>query len=288
MSYIMLDAGGTNIKYGLLDNNAGLEGGMGECPSRSCGSSEEIFRTIAAVINEKAGECGKLDGIGFSFPGPFDYSNGISWMKGIGKYDSVFGLSIKEGIAPYLDSAVSKAVPMLFMHDVTAFAEGYAAVSEYRRLLALVIGTGAGSAFVENGKCVSVFPGLPINGWIYNEPFKDSIIDDYISARGLEKLAFSYFGKYLDGKTLSREAMAGNGKALEVFSAFGENIAAALKPYIDVFRPDGIVFAGQISKSLEFFISPLARICPELSIMTEDNTSLRIFQGLYGYFRRNL
>ncbi len=40
------------------------------------------------------------------------------------------------------------------------------------KILCVCIGTGAGSAFVENGKTVKTGKGVPENGWIYQQPFE--------------------------------------------------------------------------------------------------------------------
>ena len=37
--------------------------------------------------------------------------------------------------------------------------------------------------------------GVPENGWIYQQPFGDSILDDYLSVRGLEQICLAVRGK---------------------------------------------------------------------------------------------
>ncbi len=287
MSFIMLDAGGTNIKSCVMDASGLLEGGISECPSLSGEDEGTIFSNLASVIAREAGKCASCEGIGFAFPGPFDYDAGVSLMRGIGKYDSIYGLSIRERLNDYLPQPL-RALPMLFAHDVMAFAEGVAAMPQFRRgrMIALVIGTGAGSAFVEDGRCLKGGrDGIPENGWIYNQAFRASIIDDYISARGQDRLAVKHFGKAVSGRRLDELAAAGDGRALAVFNEFGSALAEAVMPYIISFHPDTIVLAGQIARSARFFISPLAEAAGErVSIHVEPETSLRIFQGLLAAF----
>ena len=39
---------------------------------------------------------GNIGGIGIAIPGPFDYGNGISLIKDLEKYESLYGTNIKE------------------------------------------------------------------------------------------------------------------------------------------------------------------------------------------------
>ena len=114
------------------------------------------------------------------------------------------------------------------------------------------IGTGAGSAFVENGKTVKTGKGVPENGWIYQQPFGDSILDDYLSVRGLEQISLAVTGKVWSGKELYGLVKAGNMEAEEVWRRFGADVAAGLLPVLEEYRPDLLLLGGQIAK--KFFL----------------------------------
>ena len=80
-----------------------------------------------------------------------------------------------------------KEAKFLFLHDIEAFALGeswYGTCCEAEKILCVCIGTGAGSAFVEHRKPVKTGNGVPENGWIYQIPFRQGILDDYLSVRG--------------------------------------------------------------------------------------------------------
>ena len=288
--YVMLDAGGTNIKSGIIDESGQLLGTISEHPSMSSADKDTIFRNIASVIAMEAEKAERCDGIGFAFPGPFDYEKGISLMQGIGKYDSIYGIPVMEGLSGLLDSKLSSA-RTVFLHDVAAFAEGYASTVSGKtgKIMFVVIGTGAGSAFVVNGRCsADQTLGIPADGWIYNYPFKDSIIDDYISARGQSELAVRNFGHDVAGRLLDELATSGDGRALSLFDEFGANLEAAVRPFVDSFKPDMLVFAGQISKSFRFFSKQISALCLDrnIKIHIELDTSLRVFQGLFQAMKR--
>ena len=116
--------------------------------------------------------------------------------QGLNKYDAIYGIPLEREIkarVPELGSA-----RFLFLHDIEAFALGeswYGNCRDVDKILCVCIGTGAGSAFVENGKTVKTGKGVPENGWIYQQPFGDSILDDYLSVRGLEQISLAVTGK---------------------------------------------------------------------------------------------
>ncbi len=281
--YLLLDVGGTNIKGSALDADGDKICAYKEYPSKAKETKEVIFDNFYHILQDLKGE-EEIAGIGFAFPGPFDYEHGISLIKGINKYDAIYGISFREEFgkrnAKYLET------PMLFLHDVEAFALGCAHFGEARgakQIMCLCIGTGAGSGFVKNGKVVKEPEnGIPRNGWIYNTPFKDTIIDDYISVRGLHKLALEMMGEGLDGYELYQRCLKKDVAALAVYEAFGKLILEAIRPFIDSFHPDMLLLGGQISKSFSFFGKELTEYCMQKNtkIILEENTSKRAMQGL--------
>lgn len=296
---ILLDVGGTGIK-GAFTEGDGTIAGYREFPSGSDRDATGVFDHFAAILTElfRDSGAGSLSGIGFAFPGPFDYENGISLMKGIGKYDSIYGMSFRKE----LDRRIPQLsrVKMLFLHDIEAFGIGCVAggiVPAKGRALCLCIGTGAGSCFLVDGRPVKPgtisggekdTTGIPANGWIYNTPFKDSIIDDYLSERGLETLALSVTGRKMTGKELASAAAGGSRKARDIFDAFGENLAQAMEPFLTSFHPQTVVMGGKISESFSYFGSSFEKICREqgVQIRMEKETSIRAMQGLETMLKR--
>lgn len=291
--FLMMDVGGTGIKTGIFNQEGELLGEIESFPARSRESKEIIFSNFASIIEQMGGKLpGKEDtfqGIGMAFPGPFDYEQGISLMKGLDKYDEIYGYRLPEEIQKRIKkkSLLSEdGCRFLFLHDVEAFALGesrFGSASDLNRLFCLCIGTGAGSAFVENGAAVKQGKGVPQNGWIYDTPFKDSIIDDYVSVRGLRKQAEGCFLKIPDGAGLYCLALDGDERAKEVFKSFGRDVLQAITPFLREFGPDALILGGQISKSFSFFGEDLECFCNEqgIRIVLTVDTSRRALEGLY-------
>lgn len=80
-----LDIGGTNIRAGVVAENANLVGEIQSSESPSQKSSEQIisnFMELATNTVKKAEDEGYIvNKCGVGIPDPFDYENGISLMK---------------------------------------------------------------------------------------------------------------------------------------------------------------------------------------------------------------
>lgn len=128
--------------------------------------------------------------------------------------------------------------------------------------------------------------GVPENGWIYQQPFGDSILDDYLSVRGLEQISLAVTGKVWSGKELHGLVKAGNMEAEEVWRRFGADVAAGLLPVLEEYQPDLLLLGGQIAKSFSWFGKELERECEKrkIRIQIETETSGRAMEGLLSQF----
>lgn len=284
---VLLDVGGTGIKGCISREGSDVMEMYREFPAKSDGNSEAVFNNFSDIIKALGGG-GPVSGIGFAFPGPFDYSRGISLMRGIGKYDSIYGMPIRDELVKR--DARLKSARMIFVHDTEAFALGCVCAypnARHRKMMCLCIGTGAGSAFLRDGAVLKREEyGAPPKGWIYSLPFRDSIIDDYVSGRGLETAAEEMLGEKLSGKELSKRAEKGEKGALSVYRNFGETIAEAIRPVLASFHPDLLMLGGKIAKGYPYFGNPLKALCSENQIMieVETDTSAMTMKGLNSRF----
>ena len=251
--FIMLDVGGTEIKGGVFDVSGALLGGIRNFQAKAGENPDTIFENFCHIISDLGGGFPKekLEGIGMAFPGPFDYEQGISLMRGLNKYDQIYGMRIPEELRKR--SRKLERVKILFRHDVEAFARGvyrFGMKKQQEKVLCLCIGTGAGSAFLENGEALKKkTEAVPENGWIYNSAFRDSILDDYLSVRGLKRLSREIMGEEMDGKRLSELCSEKNPGALKVYREFGKILYEGILPFLDSFKPQALILGGQITKS---------------------------------------
>jgi glucokinase len=301
--YLTLDVGGTKIKGGVLNESGMLyRNKIMEFDAMSQKSEKVILNNFVQILEKLAlsieDENFSISGIGFAIPGPFDYLSGISLITGVGKYESIYKVNIKKeiidlvNVSNILKECMEVDYKLIFLHDIQAFAIGesfYGKASQYKRVMYVCIGTGTGSAFtIDNRIIISPSDNVPQNGWIYNAKLKKSIIDDYISVRGLHDLCIKKFGRDIEGETLCLMAGENNENALIVFDEFGKNLLEALEKFLCVFKPECLVLGGQISKSYQYFGKYLSENCDQnnIKVFINTNTSVTAMQGIYNQLER--
>ncbi len=281
--YLCLDVGGTQIKAAALDRDGNPAGELRYFPAEAKGERQAVLEHFAVVMEEIRIPGAEVAGIRIAFPGPFDYERGICLLRGLDKYDGLYGVNLRQEFADRLGMAPER---IRFTNDAAAYALGEMGFGEAKgaaRALFVCIGTGCGSAFGVEGELAKPgTPGVPENGYIYDTPFADGCIDDYISRRGLLLLTGERLGTALDGKALAERVQGGDREAAACFLAFGCRVRDALRPFLEGFRPEILCFGGQITRSASLFLPPVEDCCREAGIrvsVTED-TSLRTLQGL--------
>lgn len=301
---IVFDIGGLFIKAAVMNESGGVVPGTYMIyPARSKESREELLKHLADLIKEQANRIVartfRIDGIGYAFPGPFDYERGISYIRGVEKFEEIYGVNLREELSHRLaqeSSLMAKFTPgygIVFENDANLFALGEyekGKAGKYEKAICLTLGTGAGSAFVERGKLVKHRADVPENGWVYNQPFRDSIVEEYISTRGIVRLLkeAEMDGDALDVKAAAEMAKAGDGKAIAVFRRFGSLLGEMLLPFIRSFEPEAVVIGGQIAKSQELFIGSARDALREDPVHLEvsDETSISTFAGIARLLRQ--
>ncbi|MDF0480002.1 ROK family protein [Vagococcus sp. PNs007] len=287
--YLMIDVGGTGIKVNSIEADGGLIFNENKhYPSRSDGSKEIILENLKQILLTNYDVLSEMRydiaGIGIAFPGPFDYENGVSLIKGLRKYDAIYGVNLKVEIDNWLKEAFSISLPVIFENDATAFGLGeFYHLKEKVRGIGITLGTGCGSSFIEDNRICRIGYGLNDQGMIYDTPFKNGVIDDYLSSKGLSFIQESLGEVPLSGAELFLLASRGDKNAYDIFEKFGELIGEALLPFIERFSPDELVFGGEIAGSYHFFKKGVLRVIGDHNLKTRvtQNTSLATYKGLY-------
>ena len=122
------DIGGSHITCAAIDLVTGkiLRETLTE---REVNNQAQASVIIAAWTEALSSVLGKVSvdevrGIGFAMPGPFDYVNGICYIKGVAKFENLYGFNINDAISSSLD--VPEDFLLRFMNDASAFAVGEA------------------------------------------------------------------------------------------------------------------------------------------------------------------
>lgn len=196
----------------------------------------------------------KVKGIGFAMPGPFDYVKGICYIRGVAKYENLYGFNITDAISSSMD--VPGDFLIRFMNDASAFAVGEAwagSATKANRSLSITLGTGFGSAFISNRIPIVDGPDVPKLGCVYHLPHKDGIADDYFSTRGLLSRYKSVTGKELNGVKEVAALAASDKIVSDLFTDFGDKLGLFLAPWLKKFKAEIVVIGGNISHAYSLF-----------------------------------
>jgi glucokinase len=252
------DIGGSHIT--CMAVNPGLKEIIHEICIRktvdSQGPAEEILSTWAGALKECLASfpLSHVGGIGFAMPGPFDYPKGLALFSGVKKYDSLYNINIRDEMRRRL--SLPETIPVRFMNDATCFAIGEAwlgKASACRRTMAITLGTGFGSAFLDNGIPVESGDEVPAYGCVYHLPYGDSIADDYFSSRWFEKSYVSRFKRPSPGVKVMTDQAGTMPAVMEIFTDFGERLGTFLSPWLRRFHAGCITIGGNIARSYDLF-----------------------------------
>lgn len=270
-----LDIGGTFIKACGIENNTIIYETMSEFHAFSHENTDSVIDRFVSIILSLSESYNKYKqkmntsdvnylykqsiGIGLAFPGPFNYTEGISYIQGLSKYESLYGVNVRNELLKKLKKTEfaqnTGGISILFQNDGRLFGLGASTMYPNERLICLTIGTGLGSVFIDQGEIINKGENVPPGGYLYNQPFSGRANDEHFSRRGLLKLATSEksYDESVDVKELADFAKQGDLEAQAAFNKFGAKLAVMLAPYLKQFQPHRIVIGGQIAKSFDLF-----------------------------------
>ena len=209
----------------------------------------EALKEVLSKVNIE-----KVKGIGFAMPGPFDYVKGISYIKGVAKYENLYGFNIGDAIHSKLGVPVDFAIRL--MNDASSFAVGEAwggKAKNAERSMSITLGTGFGSAFISNKIPVVDGDDVPKLGCVYHLPFNGKIADESFSTRWFLSAYKAISGKEVTGVRELAEMAKNDTKALELFTEYGSNMGIFLAPWLKRFNAEILVIGGNISNAYPLF-----------------------------------
>ena len=252
------DIGGSHITCAAIDLVSGniLKETLSEREVNNEAQANEIISVWADALSGALEKVSfeNVKGIGFAMPGPFDYVKGICYIKGVAKYENLYGINIHEAIADAMK--VPDDFLIRFMNDASSFAVGEAwagSATRFKKSLSITLGTGFGSAFISD--CIPIVdgPAVPKIGCVYHLPYRDGIADDYFSTRGLLGRYKSITGIELKGVKELAALSSSDQIVMDLFTDFGDNLALFLSPWLTGFGAEILVIGGNISHAYNLF-----------------------------------
>jgi predicted NBD/HSP70 family sugar kinase len=280
MMSLGVDIGGSHVTASVIDLSA-----PGHHPLHLVRKSIDSFDTAFAIV-ESISNCIReilndrtpISEVGIAFPGPFDYEKGVSIVRNVGgKFEKTFGLHIKQALQ---DATGQGDTLFRFSNDAHCLAVGaYARAGlSSKRTVFLTLGTGFGSAFMENGRLISQHTALPATGAFYNEPFLASIADDYFSTRWFHHTYKQVTGSEIAG--VQELARMDSDTSRGIFNEFGANLGSFLSRWLEEFECNELVIGGNISKAGQLFVKSLKQqLGSDLSIIFCEDTEECILAG---------
>lgn len=247
-----VDIGGSHITAAIVDLYRGVlvKDSIKRNEVNSRNEKDEIFSAWHKVIrNANGGDLNENCKIGIAMPGPFDYKNGISLIKDQDKFNSLFGLNIKNELAQRLGIP---ATNIKFVNDAASFMYGevnYGAAKGFTNALGVTLGTGLGSATSING--------VAKDAELWNSKFLAGIAEDYLSTRWFVNKYRDLTGKEVEGVKKLAAMVKVDPFAKQIFNEFGRSLGHFLVDFIKTTGSEIVVLGGNISKSFDLFGPPL-------------------------------
>ena len=255
MNYsIGTDIGGSHISCAAVNMDTAelLQDTFSTEKVNSKAPAEEILERWTNALIKCIAALGKEDlvGIGFAMPGPFNYETGVAMFERVEKYESLHGLDVGSILRDKLKLKESTGVR--FMNDATSFAVGEAWLGKaagFKKSLALALGTGFGSAFIEDGVPVVEREDVPELGCLWHLPYRGGIADDTFSTRWFVKTYMERSGRKMHGAKEIHEAAERDPQAKKVFIEYFSYLGEFLAPWVNKFSAEIIVLGGNISET---------------------------------------
>lgn len=275
---IGVDVGGSHVTASIFhEGEWQIPLSMARRTIDAYGPAKDILDAIAACIGEvRQPGCAA---IGIAFPGPFDYQKGVCAIPAtVGKFGHLFGWHVKQALQ---DRPETGGLPVYFANDAHCFARG---AQEILRLkgestVLLTLGTGFGSAFLKDGTLATSGAGIPDSGAYFDQPFGNALADDYFSTRWLHQAFATATGR--DITSVREMATTHIAQAIPVFSTFGDNLGAFLRPRLEAFGCRELVIGGNIARASAYFEPALQQQLQglDIEIMSCPDTEMCILAG---------
>ena len=253
-----VDVGGSHICACVIDTGSGElqpDSTSRAAVDSSMGAEELVSTWAETILSSMRSVDVPIRRIGIAMPGPFDYVNGVSLMRGLGKFDRLYGLNVKTALAGRL-SIGEDAIRM--ENDATCFLNGELRVGlamGCRSAIGITLGTGLGSCVYRNG--------MTFDGDLWRFPFSDGIAEDRISSRWILGQYQAIFGESASDVKAIVDMAAHDPNVDDIFQRFGRSLGTIIALRYRDEMPERFVFTGGLTGSWHLFSAALVAALSE-------------------------
>jgi len=258
---VALDIGGTHVTAGRVALSSATVERHVRLTLPEDADRRELLDRVAGTAAEVAD--GAVSRVGIAVPGPFDYANGICLVAH--KLEPIYGVDLRHELAGALGLP---GAAIAFVNDADAFLLGEwwagAAVGR-RRAVGVTLGTGLGSAFLEDGRIVDAGPRVPPEGSLHLVSYRGLPAEATISRAAL--LA-RYGEPELDVRELATLARGGEARARLVFAEVAGALGELIAPWLASFDATCLVVGGSIARAWDLLEQELRETLRHLDLQT--------------------
>jgi glucokinase len=250
-SVLVYDVGGSHVSCAVCSSKSLRLGPIARESYPAQNSSSAFLDMLERLGKEASTSFDGVLGAELAFPGPFDFSAGISLMRH--KLVYLYGIDLRGAIAGRFGW---NGEQVRFVHDAAAFLLGEmggGAARSVHRAVGITLGTGVGSAFSIDGRVVNNGEGVPPGGEIWNLGFLSGTVEDSVSSRAIRQSYRQRTGREVEVDALARAA-AHDPNAREAFVEFGHHLGLAMRATLSRFDPQVVVLGGGICGASELFL----------------------------------
>ena len=248
-----LDIGGTHVTAGRVQLSSATVEPDARVRLEFTRGTTLLARILEAADSVATPETRRF---GVAAPGPFDYDAGVCLVSH--KLPGLYGINLRRELAMAV-GLTGRAVS--FLNDAEAFLLGEwwaGAARGHTRALGITLGTGLGSAFLEEGRFVRS-GRVPADGALYTLAFRGRPVEQTISRGAL----LARYGAGRDGdpdvEQIAVRARAGEARARRVFEELAADLGEFLAAPLEAFDPTCLVVGGSIAHAWDQLESTLVQ-----------------------------
>lgn len=245
---IGVDIGGTKIRTGIVDAQGVVYGEPRSIATCADMPGEQIVQRLITLIKETLSHAYEYEvlGVGVGCTGPLNLKTGM--LLEVENLPTLNNYPLQK----VLEEALQLKVKMENDANALILAEAlWGAGKDADTVLGFTLGTGIGCALVEHGK---VWHGNnDCAGEIWTSPYREGILEDYVSGNAVTRLYEQYTGQHLSGSEIAALAIAGEEAAKQVWDEFAQALAYALSWTVNMLDPQTVVIGGSVIKSANLF-----------------------------------
>jgi glucokinase len=248
---LVFDVGGSHIAVAAFNSRDMSVRHFQELPVKPGGSLETFLEAFELLSKKVLPEGISPSAVAIAIPNPFNYAEGVSYMKH--KYQYLYGIDLRQRLSRRLQCAPTQ---IHFLNDAAAFLIGEihtGAAVDVDRVVGITLGTGVGSAFAVHGEIVVSSRGVPPGGEIWNLPYGTATVENFLSSFAIQELYERETGVRAEVREIA-SAGAKQPEAGLTFEQYGKRLGEILRHTCLAFNPQRIILGGGISGAAAHFL----------------------------------